>query len=63
MHHFPFDFIYGKWMFAYLPFALLLPGVAFLFWVPAPLLQRQPTDLHRPPLRSDGLRFQDLEFG
>ncbi len=36
-HYLPFVFLYGMRMFAYLSFALVVPGVLLLLWVPAPV--------------------------
>ena len=35
-HYLPFTFLYGMRMFAYLSFALVVPGLLLLVWVPAP---------------------------
>lgn len=35
-HYLPFVFLYGMRMFAYLSVALVVPGIIFLLWVPAP---------------------------
>ena len=36
-HYLPFTFLYGMRMFAYLSFALVVPGLLLLVWIPAPL--------------------------
>ena len=36
-HYLPFVFLYGMRVFAYLSAALVVPGIAFLLWLPGPV--------------------------